>query len=77
MDIENLLAAGAPSDEYNSESIKISYIVDENSTVTEIAKVISEVFRRSFGRDSYDSESASNAFMETASKIKEEMGINY
>jgi hypothetical protein len=54
----------APSDEFDSESRKISGRITANSTVEEIAEVISDVFSKAF-----DESFKIKDFMVTAEKI--------
>ena len=45
------LLPNAPSDEYDSETIKISQIINKSSNVVEIADIISRVFSKSFNEN--------------------------
>lgn len=53
-DFYDLLALGAPRDEYDMESHKISRLISCDSTTDEIAKVIYKVLHRAFGDISDD-----------------------
>ncbi len=49
MDYWGLLEDGAPGDEFDWESEKISGLITENSTAEEIARAITLVFHLAFG----------------------------
>lgn len=71
MDYYNLLSEGAPQDEFDNESLEISKKIMPDSNTVEVAKVIAEVFNRTFSNnDSYDS------FVKYAHMICEEMNLN-
>ena len=68
MDYYALLAGGAPSDEFDGESRKISTRIHPEQTVQEIAKIIAEVFNTSF--DEHDNVAV---FLHVAEQIKKEL----
>ena len=68
LDPENLLKLGAPDNEYDFESSKITDKIRDSSTTKEIAGIISEVFTKSF-----DSEIKPEKCLEIASLIKKDM----
>ncbi|MBO5867043.1 MAG: hypothetical protein J6Q55_03230 [Clostridia bacterium] len=68
MDYYELLAGGAPSDEFDGESRKISARIHSEQTVQEIAKIIAEVFNSSF--DEHDDIAV---FLRVAEQIKKEL----
>ena len=68
MDYYQLLAGGAPNDEFDGESKKISARIRTEQTVQEIAKIIAEVFNSSF--DEHDDIAV---FLRVAEQIKKEL----
>ena len=68
MDYYALLAQGAPDDEFDIESARISLRITKDSDVIEIATIIADVFSYSFG----ESETAEK-FMKWAIAIKNEI----
>lgn len=60
-----LLATHAPPDEYDSESLEITSLINGNSSIDEIATIISDVFKRSF-----DEDFPKEIFIESAQEIK-------
>ena len=68
MDYYALLAQGAPGDEFDIESARISLRITEDSDVAEIATIIADVFSYSFG----ESENAEK-FMKWAVAIKSDI----
>lgn len=73
-DFEDLLAIGAPNDEYDSESREIASLIIEESTTDEIAEIISDVMKKSFGELIKVDVSKSESFMEIAGKIHVALG---
>ncbi len=72
-DFDDLLAIGAPNDEYDMESERISQIINKESSVLEIAEAISNVFLHSMESIiKVDAENPSS-FIEVAAKIKNEL----
>ncbi|MBE5773742.1 MAG: hypothetical protein E7337_07390 [Clostridiales bacterium] len=49
LDYYALLEGGAPDDEFDIESQKISVMINADSSVSEIAEVIAKVFEEYFG----------------------------
>ena len=72
-DFDNIFGAGAPRDEYDMESHKISKIIDKNNTIGEISQVIADVFRLSWGVLSKVDVNNPDDFLEVAEHIKVEM----
>lgn len=68
MDYYSLLAGGAPFDEFDIESKKISKIIRYDHSVQEIANIIASVFNEQFGE--HDNASA---FLSVAEQIKNEL----
>ena len=68
MDYYSLLAGGAPFDEFDIESKKISKIIRYDHSVQEIANIIASVFNEQFGE--HDNASA---FLSVAQQIKNEL----
>ena len=68
MDYYSLLAGGAPFDEFDIESKKISEIIRYDHSVQEIANIIASVFNEQFGE--HDNASA---FLSVAEQIKNEL----
>jgi len=68
LDYYSLLQEGAPEDEFDSESYKISQLITNDSPVERIAEVIAMVMRAAFGN-----EEAAEKYMEVAKKIKAEL----
>ena len=63
-DYYGLLKNGAPCDEFDKYSLEISEIIDDKSTVEEIALVISEIMDNAFGK-----EINPNNYIEVSTKI--------
>ena len=72
-DFYNLLALGAPRDEYDMESHKISSLITCDSTTGEIARVIYKVMYRAFGDISDNTALKYDEFLGIASKIRYEI----
>lgn len=70
MDYNDLIACGAPADEFNSEIDRICERITGHSSVGEISNVIADVFGQAFDR----SEAADN-FIWIAEKIKSQILI--
>lgn len=68
MDYYELLAGGAPTDEFDLESLEISKEINADSSVLEIAEIIAQVFENNFGEVTHV-----NSFIQTALNIKEEL----
>ena len=68
MDYFDLLASGAPSDEFDIESKEISIRVRCEHSVQEIAEIIASVFNEYF--DEYDD---ATKFLSVAEQIKNEL----
>ena len=68
MDYYDLLASGAPSDEFDIESREISSRVRYEHSVQEIAEIIASVFNEYF--DEHDD---ATAFLSVAEQIKKEL----
>ena len=68
MDYYGLLAGGAPFDEFDIESKKISKIIRYDHSVQEIANIMASVFNEQFGE--HDNASA---FLSVAQQIKNEL----
>lgn len=83
----SLLASGCPKDEYNPESKMISERIDEESSVQEIGKVISDIMSKQFGsvfdldacidvaKDIYDSITNAKYQIETMDSFEMPFGI--
>ena len=67
-DYYGLLAGGAPFDEFDIESKKISKIIRYDHSVQEIANIMASVFNEQFGE--HDNASA---FLSVAQQIKNEL----
>jgi len=67
-DYRSLLAGGAPDDEFDSESQKISEQISALNTQEEIALIIATVFSKSFGT----AETAED-YLPLAQKIKKDI----
>ena len=65
MDYDDLLAGGAPSDEFDSESKEISKRVRFDHSVPEIADIIASVFNEAF-----DEHNTSAVFLPIAEMIQ-------
>lgn len=72
-DFDDLLAIGAPQDEYNLESTRISQRINVNSSVEEIAETISDVFSQSMVFVVKTDVTNPDNFLEVATKIKNEL----
>ena len=68
-DFLHLLKNGAPSDEYDHESKKISDSIINESSIEEIASVIASVMSTDFGYDYIKPEN----FIDIAKKIKSDL----
>lgn len=68
MDYDELIACGAPADEFDFEIDRICERITEHSTVGEISNVIADVFGQAFDR----SEAADN-FIWIAEKIESQL----
>ena len=68
MDYYALLAGGAPNDEFDGESRKISARIHAEQSVQEIANTIAEVFNAAF--DGHDNPTV---FLSIAEQIKNEL----
>jgi hypothetical protein len=68
MDYDDLLASGAPSDEFDIESKEISARVQYDHSVQEIAEIIASVFNEHF--DEHDD---TMVFMPVAEQIKNKL----
>lgn len=66
-DPDGLLAIGAPSDEYDSESEEIAKKISENDSVENIAETAAKVFSRTF-----NAAFSPDRFMEAAAEILRE-----
>ena len=64
MDYYSLLSTGAPSNEFDTESQKISDKISSIHTEQDIAKIIAEVFNKEFGDRNTETH-----FMDCAKKI--------
>lgn len=69
-DFENLLAIGAPQNEYSLESKRISDLITNESSTEEIATAIASVMKSSFGCLEKVDINKTDSFMEIAKKIK-------
>ncbi len=72
-DFDDLLAIGAPQDEYDLESTRICQRININSSVEEIAETISDVFSQSMGFVVKTDVTNADNFLEVAAKIKNEL----
>ena len=68
MDYYDLLASGAPSDEFDIESREISARISDDHSVQDIAVIIASVFNEYF--DQHDD---ATAFLSVAEQIKNEL----
>lgn len=68
MDYYSLLSQGAPYNEFDSESKKISKLIASNQSEFQIAEIISKIFN-----DSFSSSDSPDAFINIAKKIKQEL----
>ena len=73
-DFYDLLALGAPADEYDMESHKISGLITSESTTVEIAQAIYKVMYRAFGDISDNVAMKAENFLGIAGKIHCEIG---
>ena len=76
IDIENLLALGAPGDEYDKESLKISQLINGESSTEEISKAITSVFCNSIGSDLETEKNRREDIVRIATLIREELNKN-
>ncbi len=76
IDIENLLAFGAPGDEYDKESLKISQLIDGQSSTEEISEAITRVFNSSMGSDSETEKNRREDIVRIATLIRKELNKN-
>lgn len=74
-DFENLLAIGAPLDEYNLESERISDLITNENSIEEIATAIASVLKSSFGCLEKVDVNKTDSFMEIAKKIKNDLSL--
>ena len=74
-DFENLLAIGAPLDEYNLESERISDLITNENSIEEIATAIASVLKSSFGCLEKVNVNKTDSFMEIAKKIKNDLSL--
>ena len=74
-DFENLLAIGAPLDEYNLESERISDLITNENSIEEIATAIASVMKSSFGCLEKVDVNKTDSFMEIAKKIKNDLSL--
>ena len=74
-DFYNLLALGAPYDEYDNESRKISRLISCYSSTYEIACAIYKVMYRAFGNISDNMTMKPDNFLGIAGKIHAEVSI--
>lgn len=65
MDYDELIACGAPADEFDFEIDRICERITEHSSVGEISNVIADVFGEAFNRSE-----AADHFIRIAEKIK-------
>lgn len=72
-DFDDLLAIGAPNDEYDTESEGIAQRINAESSVEEIADVIADVFHQSMGELLKADVDNPDSFTEIATKIKHEL----
>lgn len=73
MDYGELIACGAPADEFDFEIDRICEHITEHSSVGEISNVIADVFGQAFNKREY-----ADDFIRIAEKIKLAVeGINY
>lgn len=70
MDYHSLLSHGAPGDEFDSESKEIIARISKNQTDADIARIIADIFNKSFGYND-----PVNLFMDCAGKIAYSLGI--
>ena len=68
MDYYALLAGGAPSDEFDIESKKISEVIRCDHSAQEIASIIASVFNKQFGEHN-----DASVFLSVAERIKSEL----
>lgn len=67
-DYYGLLRDGAPDDEFISEALRISDRISEDSTIEQIAAIISDVFHLAFGNEEH-----SEHYLPVAQKIWSEL----
>ncbi|WP_044974337.1 hypothetical protein [Ruminococcus sp. HUN007] len=72
-DFDDLLAIGAPNDEYDLETERISQRINIQSSVLEIAETISDVFLHSMCSVVKADVTNPDHFLEVAKKIKNEL----
>ena len=68
MDYLDLLASGAPADEFHSESMEISMKIRVDLSAREIADIIASVFNKNF-----DAHNEADLFLPVAEQIKREL----
>jgi hypothetical protein len=72
-DIEGLLAAGAPHDEYESEACDIAAALevmnDSDMDIAHVCALIAEIWQRSFGLTDADVLKRKETFLEVAGDI--------
>ncbi len=71
-DFDDLLAIGAPNDEYDLETERISQRINIQSSVLEIAETISDVFLHSMGSVVKAEVTNPDHFLEVAKNLKNE-----
>ena len=74
-DFENLLAIGAPADEYNLESERISELITNENSIEEIATAIASVMKSSFRYLEKVDVNKTDSYMEIAKKIKNDLSL--
>lgn len=67
-DYYSLLECGAPHDEFDSYSCEFAEIIQEDSTIEEIANIIANRMDKAFGN-----EVSAEKFIKTARKIKNDL----
>ena len=73
MDYENLLALGAPDDEYDNESLRISQSIDSSSSVDDISRVIMDVFGNNLGADMESGDDRQEDLVRISTLIRDEI----
>ena len=76
-DFDDLLAIGAPKDEYDYESTRISQRINIDSSIPEIAETISDVLHHSLYSVVKTDVTDPNHFLEIAAKIKKEINSDF
>jgi len=70
MDYHELLAGGAPKDEFDGESEAISARIRAEHSVREISEIIAEIFNSQF-----DEHNEATVFLSVAEKIKKDLPL--